>query len=188
MSEEQSQAKSKELRAEAKGNIFLEIGIVLMVGILIWSIVVPMQERETERLLTKLSRAKMRTLFQLEYLYLYEDTAYTTDLQKLVDFARRADTTIVPDSLFRPMHQAYMRFEEHRDALENMSLRDFKLKYLDSAMVNPLSGERFIVETMIKTGRKTFSIKPTTDEKELKRVGAVIEGEISWDDRADLIL
>jgi hypothetical protein len=188
MSEEQSQQKSKELRPTAKGNIFLEIGIVLMVGILIWSIVVPMQERETERLLTKLSRAKMRTLFQLQYLYLYEDTTYTTDLQKLVAFAKRADTTIVPDSLFRPMYQAYLRFDEHRDALENMSLHDFRMKYLDSAMINPLSGEKFIVETMVKTGRKTFSIKPTNDEKELKRVGGVIEGEISWDDRADMIL
>jgi hypothetical protein len=62
------------------------------------------------------------------------------------------------------------------------------MKYLDSAMINPLSGEKFIVETMVKTGRKTFSIKPTNDEKELKRVGGVIEGEISWDDRADMIL
>jgi len=188
MSEEKTKEKPKDLKPPVKGNIFLEIGIVLMVGILIWSIVVPMHERETERLLTKLSRAKMRTLFQLEYLYLYEDTSYTTDLQKLVAFGKRADTTIVPDSLFRPLHRAYMRFDDQRDAVEKMSLNEFKMKYLDSAITNPLTGQPFIVETMVKTGRKTFSIKPTNDEKELKRIGAIIEGEISWDDRADLIL
>ncbi len=188
MSEEQAKEKPKDLKPPVKGNIFLEIGIVLMVGILIWSIVVPLHERETERLLTKLSRAKMRTLFQLEYLYLYEDTAYTTDLQKLISFGKRADTTIVPDSLFRPLYQAYLRFEDQRDAVEKMSLGEFKMKYVDSLMINPLTGQPFIVETLVKTGRKTFNIKPTTDEKELKRVGAIIEGEISWDDRADLIL
>lgn len=187
MSEEQKNTESSS-KLKVKGNIFLEIGIVVMTAILIWSIVVPMQEKELEKSLTKLSRAKMKVLFQLQFLSLYEDTAYSTDLKKLADFARRADTNIVPDSLFKPVYQVYLRFDDQRAELENMNLKDFRKKYLDSIIVNPFTGEPFLVETMVKTGRKTFSIKPSNDEAVLKRVGGVIEGEFTWDDRADMVL
>lgn len=178
--------KSGELRVRPKGNIFLEIGIVVMLGILIWSLVTPMLEREQQNKLLKITRAKMKVLFQLEYQYLYVDTTYTTDLTKLTQFAKSADETMVPDSLFLPLQRAYMRLEDRKAELENMSLSDFKKAYIDSLPINSLSGQPFIVELVTKSGRRTFNLKPSTNEDEIKWIGSVVEGEIQWDEKAEL--
>lgn len=177
-----------DLRPRAKGNIFLKIGIVIMTGVLIWSILEPAKEKELQRNYHKLAKAKIKMLFQLEYLTLYSDTSFTADINKLIDIAKTAKPEILPDSLFKPLYNAYMRFEENQAVLSGKSLAEFKKMYADSIAYNPFTGEKFIVELTTKAGRKTFNIKPSNDEKDIERVGAVIEGEISWDEKAELAL
>lgn len=177
-----------DLRPRAKGSIFLKIGIVIMTGVLIWSILGPAKEKEIQKNYHKLAKAKIKVLFQLEYLTLYNDTAFTSNVERLLDFAKKAKPEIVPDSLFRPLYNAYMRFEDNQPVLSGKSLGEFKNMYLDSIAYNPFSGEKFIIELTTKSGRQTFNIKPSQNEKDIERVGAVIEGEISWDEKAELAL
>ena len=190
MSEEKQGEKKaqSDLRPKAQGNIFLKIGIVIMTAVLIWSILGPAKEKEIQKNYHKLARAKIKMLFQLEYLTLYSDTSFTDNMNKLVDFAKHAKPEILPDSLFQPLYNAYMRFDENQPILSGKSLGEFKSMYLDSITVNPFTGEKFILELATKAGRKTFNIKPSTNEKDIENVGAVIEGEISWDEKAELAL
>lgn len=187
MAEEKKEAtKSTELGIKSKGHIGLEIGIVVMIGILIWSLIVPQQEREQRMRVTRLARAKMKVLFHLQYAYLSIDTVYATDFAKLAQFGRTADSMFVKDSIFVPLKNAYMRFDEYRPQVEPMNLKDFRSRYMDSLIVNPLTGEPFIIELSTKAGRRTFNIKPSTVEDEVKNIGAVINGEILWDEKAEL--
>jgi hypothetical protein len=179
---------TSDLRPKAKGNIFLKIGIVLMTFVLIWSIIEPAKQREIERNYQKLTKAKIKMLFQLEYLTLYNDTSFTADIDKLVGFARTAKSEILPDSLFKPLYNALMRFEDYSTTYDGKSLGQFKQMYLDSIVYNPYTGEKFIIELTTKAGRQTFNIKPSKIEEDIKKVGAVIEGEISWDEKAELAL
>ncbi|MBL7961038.1 hypothetical protein JNL27_12455 [bacterium] len=190
MSEEKQVEKKSDsnLRPKAQGNIFLKIGIVLMTLVLIWSILGPAKEKQIQKNYHKLTKAKIKMLFQLEYLTLYTDTSFTSDIDKLIDFAKQAKPEILPDSLFQPLYNAYMRFEENHEALGGKSLGEFKKIYLDSLSYNPYTGEKFILELATKSGRKTFNIKPSKDEKDIEKIGAVIEGEISWDEKAELAL
>jgi hypothetical protein len=177
-----------DLRPKAKGNIFLKIGIVLMTAVLIWSIIEPAKQREIERNHLKLTKARIKMLFQLEYLTLYNDTAFTADVDKLIAFAKIAKPEILPDSIFLPLYNACMRFEEYQPLLEGKSLGQFKQFYLDSIPYNLYSGEKFIIELTTKAGRQTFNIKPSKNEEDIKNIGGVIEGEISWDEKAELAL
>jgi hypothetical protein len=186
MADKGEMKKPAELGIKSEGSIWLKLGIAIMVVILIWSLVVPQQEREERTRIEKLTRAKMKALFQLQFAYLTTDTVYATDLGKLVAFARTADTSVVPDSLFAPVKTAYARFEDRRASIEPMPLVDFKKAFLDSLIVNPFTGEPFIVEITTKAGRRTFNILPSKDEDAVKIIGAVKEGEITWDERADL--
>jgi hypothetical protein len=189
MAEEKEAGKTaKDLRPKAKGNIFLKIGIVLMTAVLVWSIIEPAKQKEIQRNYLKLTKAKIKMLFQLEYLTLYNDTAFTDKVDKLVDFARNAKPEILPDSLFKPLYNTLMRFEEYRPILEGKSMAEFKKMYVDSIAINPYTGEKFIIELTTKAGRQTFNIKPSNNADDLKNIGGVIEGEISWDEKAELAL
>lgn len=187
MAEEHGESKAKkELGIQSKGHIGLEIGIVIMIGVLIWSLIVPQQHREQRERVTRLARAKMKVLFHLEYTYLSVDTVYATDFAKLEQFARTADQMFVPDSVFAPLKNAYMRFEEYRPDVEPLSLKDFRAKYLDSLITNPFTGSPFLLELGSKAGRRTFHIKPSSNDDENKVIGAVIDGEILWDEKAEM--
>ncbi len=189
MAEEKQQGKSaSDLRPKAKGSILLKIGIVLMTVLLVWSIIEPAKQKEIQRNYLKLTKAKIKMLFQLEYLTLYNDTAFTDKVDKLVDFAKTAKPEILPDSLFQPLYNAVMRFEDYKPMFEGKSLAEFKKMYIDSVAYNPYTGEKFIIELTTKAGRQTFNIKPSKNEDDLKNIGGVIEGEISWDEKAELAL
>ena len=179
---------ASDLRPKAKGNIFLKIGIVLMTAVLIWSILEPAKQKEIQKNYQKLTKARIKMLFQLQYLTLYNDTAFTADIDKLIGFAKTAKPEILPDSIFAPLYNACMRFEEYRPVLEGKTLGQFKQFYLDSIPYNPYTGEKLIIELTTKAGRQTFNIKPSKNEDDLKNVGGVIEGEISWDEKAELAL
>ncbi len=187
MTEQPTVINRDQLREKAKGNIFLQIGIVIMSVILIWSILGPKKELEVQKNLLALTRAKIKVLFNLQYQYLTVDTSYTTDSKKLSEFALSAGESVVPDSMFRPVMTVYKRFDEHRAALEEISVKDFKKTYMDSMFINPLNGQKFIVEITVSAGRKTFNIKPTADDEENNKIGAVINGEITWNEKADVL-
>lgn len=187
MTDQPTTVKREQLREKPKGSIALQAGIVIMTFILIWSILGPKKEMEFQRNLEALARAKMKVLFNLQYQYLTVDTNYTTDQKKLANFALTANQQTVPDSLFRPVMVLYKRFENHRETLENLSIKEFKKIYMDSLFYNPMNGEKFIIETTVSAGRKTFNIKPFTDEEASKKFGAVINGEITWNEKADIL-
>ena len=77
----------------------------------------------------------------------------------------------------------YKRFEDYQPVLKDMQISDFRSKWIDSVFINPLSGNPFIIEIISLRGRKSFNIKPSNDEKVIKDVGAIIEGEITWDEK-----
>ncbi len=187
MTEQAAATKRDKLREKSRGNIFLQIGIAVMTVILIWSILGPKKEQEFQRNLQTLTRAKIKVLFNLQYQYLTVDTGFTADAKKLTQFAKNANESVVPDSMFRPVMSIYKRFESHKAALEDMGLKEFKNTYIDSMFYNPLNGEKFIVELTVSAGRKTFNIKPSNDEEEINRYGAVINGEITWNEKADIL-
>lgn len=187
MTEEKTEIKKEDLRIKAKGSIVLQIGIVVMIILLVWSVLGPKKEREYQRNLLSLTRAKMKVIFQLQYQYLYVDTSYTEDFKKLSTFALTAKEDVVPDSLFRPLLNTYRRFEYHQANLEGISLKDFKKTFIDSVIYNPLTGEKFLVEVVTNAGRRTFNVKPSKDEEVIKKVGAVINGEITWNEKAEIL-
>ena len=187
MTEQSATIKRDQLREKSKGNIFLQIGIVIMSIVLIWSILGPQKELETQKNLEALLRAKIKVLFNLQYQHLTVDTSYTTDSKKLTDFALSANESVVPDSMFRPVMNIYKRFDEHKTLLSEISVKDFKKTYMDSMFYNPLNGQKFIVEIVVSAGRKTFNIKPSANEEENNRLGAVINGEITWNEKADVL-
>lgn len=191
MAENESKAPGSRpmgLRPKAKGNIFLKIGIALMTVVLIYSILQPAQERETQKKLVRLTRAKVKMLFNLEYRYILNDTTFVDDMGKLLNFAKTVPPEILPDSTFRPVYTAYSRFDDYAPALSGMSLSDFRKKYMDSLATNPMTGQPFILELTTKAGRKSFNIKPSTNEDEWRDIGGVKEGEITWDEKAELAL
>ena len=175
-------SKTDGLLPKAKGNIYLKIGIVVMTLLLAWSINSGIEKKEENTNKVRLTRAKMKTLMYIEGRYLFADTSYTEDIAKLKVFAVGADT-VLPDSLFQPVIAAYQRFETHAPLLENMSAATFRKEWIDSVFINPLTAKPFIFEIINAQGRKTFSIKPSTDENVIKNVGAVIEGELTWDEK-----
>jgi hypothetical protein len=187
MTEEKTANKREDLKIKTKGSIFLQIGIVVMIVLLIWSVLGPKQERENQKNLLSLTRAKMKILFQLQYQYQSVDTNYTNNFKKLSMFAMTANEKTVPDSIFRPMLMLYKRFDQHKSNLENISLKDFKRSFMDSVIYNPLTGDKFIMEVVMNAGRKSFNIKPSTDEEVIKKIGAVLNGEITWNEKAELI-
>lgn len=187
MTEQAAVTKRDQLREKPKGSIFLQIGIAVMTVILIWSILGPKNEQEFQKNLQALTRAKIKVLFNLQYQYLNVDTGFTADVKKLTQFALTANETVVPDTLFRPVMTIYKRFENQKAALEEMGLKEFRKTYIDSMFMNPLNGEKFIIEMTVSAGRKTFNIKPSNDEDEINRYGAVINGEITWNEKADML-
>jgi hypothetical protein len=187
MTEQQTVIKRDQIREKSKGSIFLQIGIVIMAIILIWSILGPKKEMETQKNLLALTRAKMKVLFNLQYQYLSVDTSYTTDSKKLTQFALTASESVVPDSMFKPVISLYKRFDAHQSALNDISIKDFKKTYMDSMFYNPLNGQKFIIEITVSAGRKTFNIKPSSNEEENNRIGSVLNGEITWNEKADIL-
>lgn len=187
MTEQPSATKRDQLREKPKGSIFLQIGIAVMTVILIWSILGPKQEQEFQKNLQALTRAKIKVLFNLQYQYLNVDTGFTADAKKLAQFAMTARESVVPDSMFIPVMSIYKRFDDHKSALADMTVKEFRKTYLDSMFYNPLNGEKFIIELTVSAGRKTFNIKPSNNEDEINRYGAVINGEISWNEKADIL-
>lgn len=176
------------LRPRAKGNVFLKVGIVLMSLVLVYSIIQPAQEKEQKEKLVRLTRAKVKMLFNLEYRYILNDTTFVDNMDKLMTFAKGVSSDILPDSMFAPVYNAYFRFDEYKPSLQGMPLSEFRSRFLDSIAYNPLTGQAFILELTTKAGRKSFNIKPSNDADEWTTVGGVKEGEITWDEKAELAL
>jgi hypothetical protein len=69
-----------------------------------------------------------------------------------------------------------------------MSFDEFKRTYIDSLNYNPMTGEKFVMELASLNGRPTFTIKPSALNEDLKTVGGVVDGGITWDDKAESAL
>lgn len=164
-----------------KGNIFLEIGIALMAAVLVWSLLTPYLERQRYETIVFLTRSKMKTLYQLESLYFSQKSDYSVDAAKLAEFVMNAPPEVVPDTLFQPVKNAYQRWDDKRE--ESPSLDQF----IDSLFYNPMTGEKFVIEITSKDSKKTFTIKPSSREEDIKIIGAIIEGEMNWDERINRV-
>jgi len=170
------------MRVLAKGNIFLEIGIVLMTGVLLWSLISPYREQKQQADLLRLTRSKIKTLHKLETLYFSVHNDFTVDAGKLVQFVMTAPPNVVPDTLFQPVKNAYRRWDN------SVGIQDIQFNaFMDSLFYNPMTGEKFVVEIINKNDRKSFNIKPSLNDDDLRRWGGVQDGEITWDERAEIV-
>ncbi len=168
-------------KPSAKGHISLKIGIAAAAGLLAWILIAPMKERELRVMNLHLTRMKIKTLLELENRYFFAKAAYTSDFSELKKLMPG-----VPDSVFRPVWTAYQRVD--RSLFQSMSFDEFKRTYGDSLIVSPMTGERIILEIATKNGRPTFNIKPSAQGEDLKTIGGVIDGGITWDDKAEAAL
>ncbi len=152
--------------------------IVLLSGVLIWTVVAPMQSKKETSRQTLLARAKMRTLLDLEERYFEVEKNYATEINKLVEFVVRQDA--VQDSLFDPLKKAYALYQENGEEFRQMVLSNFVVQHLASLFENPVNQEKFVLEASIVNGKKRISIKPSQNPDDIEKIGAVIENEFSW--------
>jgi hypothetical protein len=158
--------------------LLLKLGIIGAAGLLIWTVTGPMKERELKKNYLHLARVKMKTLADLQNRYFFQQATYAGDFNELKKL-----TPSTADSVFRPMWAAYQRIS--RSVFQKMSFDEFKRTYIDSLNFNPMTGEKFVMEIATRDGRPTFTIKPSALNDDLRTMGGVLDGEITWDDKAE---
>ncbi len=84
-------------QAKAKGSIILEILIVILIAILVYTIYDPAMKIRAEEELKKICRFRMKNIRQAELRYFDEYGKYTGNIDSLIAFIKRAN---LPDSLF----------------------------------------------------------------------------------------
>lgn len=84
-------------QVKTKGSITLEILIVILTGILVYTIYDPAMKIRAEEELKKACRFRMKNIRQAELRYFDEHGKYTGNIDSLIAFIKRAN---LPDSLF----------------------------------------------------------------------------------------
>ena len=84
-------------QAKAKGSIILEILIVVLTGILIYTIYDPAMKIRAEEELKKVCRFRMKNIRQAELRYFDEYERYTGNIDSLIAFIKEK---ALPDSIF----------------------------------------------------------------------------------------
>lgn len=80
---------------KGKGNIWYEIGIVVLVLLLIWTILYPSSVWKEEKELTGICRTRMESIQQLELRYITLTNTYTDSMKELIDVVTSDSNSIV---------------------------------------------------------------------------------------------
>lgn len=186
-----TERKGGGLRPKPKGSIVLKGLIVLATAFMLYSIITPIQKwEETERMVI-LDHAKMKTIRDISFRYLFVDTTYTSDLDKLVNFAKTISDSLVPDSLFADLLNAYQRIPEFKEQFKGVDLKTFRTQHLDklpvceAAVSMGLTESRFRIEVVTASGGgKRFNVLSPKVKDEFVS-GSIFEGKPDWDERYD---
>ncbi|HMV25298.1 MAG TPA: hypothetical protein PLH27_01400 [bacterium] len=160
--------------------------IVLLFVFLVWSVVSPVQAEKADRNKIRLTRAKMKALLAVQKAYFVSDSSFTSDNGKLFDFVNKKGKDKVPDEVFTPVIEALMRFPEYSEYFKDVTPATYREQYFESLTDNPMNGQKFIIETGLKDGRKTVHIKPSSVDSEIQRIGAVIDSRVTWNEKLEL--
>lgn len=84
-------------QVKAKGSIILEILIIVLIGVLVYTIYDPAMKIRAEEELKKVCRFRMKNIRQAELRYFDEYGKYTGNIDSLIAFIKAKN---LPDSLF----------------------------------------------------------------------------------------
>lgn len=84
-------------QVKAKGSIILEILIIVLIGVLVYTIYDPAMKIRAEEELRKVCRFRMKNIRQAELRYFDEYGKYTGNIDSLIAFIKAKN---LPDSLF----------------------------------------------------------------------------------------
>lgn len=160
--------------------------IVLLFVFLVWSVVSPVQAEKADRDKIRLTRAKMKALLTIQKAYFASDSSFTPDTGKLFEFVNKKGKDEISDEIFAPVIAAFMRFPEYGEHFKDVTPAAYREQYFESLTDNPMTGQKFIIEIGLKDGRKTVHIKPSSVDSEIKRVGAVIDSRVTWNEKLEL--
>lgn len=186
-----AERKDSGLRPKPKGSIVLKGLIVLATAFMLYSIITPIQEWERTDRMVILDHAKMKTIRDLSFRYLFVDTTYTSDLGKLVTFAKTISDSLVPDSLFDGVLRAYKRIPEFKDAFKDVDVKTYRTQQIDQLPICEAAVSMNLAETnfqieIVKTsgGGKKFNVLSPKVKDEFVS-GSIYEGKPDWDERYD---